>query len=117
MSTTPKGIKTVLHPVSDLGKAKSVYTALLGAEPQADSEYYVGYDVAGVHVGLVPGGGPQGLQSPVAYWEVDDIDAKVAELVEAGGVVRDAVSEVGPGRRVATVTDADGNVVGLLQDS
>lgn len=117
MSTTPKGIKTVLHPVTDLGKAKSVYTALLGGEPQTDSEYYVGYDVAGVHIGLVPGGGPQGLPAPVAYWEVDDIEAKVAELVDAGGVVRDAVSEVGPGRRVATVTDADGNVVGLLQDS
>ncbi|NUR50338.1 MAG: glyoxalase, partial [Hamadaea sp.] len=27
---TTKGIKTVLHPVSDLGKAKEMYAALLG---------------------------------------------------------------------------------------
>ena len=29
------GIKTVLHPVSDLATAKAVYTALLGVPPSA----------------------------------------------------------------------------------
>jgi catechol 2,3-dioxygenase-like lactoylglutathione lyase family enzyme len=58
MTTTPtEGITTVLHPVSDLEKAKAVYTALLGQAPQHDASYYVGYDVAGQHIGLVPGGG------------------------------------------------------------
>ena len=116
-TTTTTGIKTVLHPVADLAKAKDVYVALLGIQPQADSEYYVGFDIGGQHIGLVPGGGPQGLTSPVAYWEVPDIEAKLAEVTAAGAVVKDAVQEVGGGRRVATVTDADGNVLGLLQDS
>jgi predicted enzyme related to lactoylglutathione lyase len=111
------GIKTVLHPVSDIAKAKPVYTALLGAEPTADSPYYVGYDVAGEHVGLVPDGGQQGMTSPVAYWEVPDIEAKLAEVTAAGATVKDPVREVGNGRRVATVTDVDGNVLGLLQDA
>jgi extradiol dioxygenase family protein len=71
-----EGIKIVLHPVSDLEKAKAVYTALLGIEPQADATYYVGYDIAGQHIGLVPGGGPQGMTSPVAYWGVADIEEK-----------------------------------------
>jgi hypothetical protein len=31
-----QGIKIVLHPVSDLAKAKGVYAALLGVPPQAD---------------------------------------------------------------------------------
>jgi predicted enzyme related to lactoylglutathione lyase len=115
--TKTKGIKTILHPVADLTAAKPLYVALLGAEPSADSEWYVGFDVGGVHVGLLPGGGPQQLTSPVAYWEVDDIDAKLTEVTAAGATVKDAVSEVGGGRRVATFTDADGNVVGLLQDS
>jgi predicted enzyme related to lactoylglutathione lyase len=110
------GIKTVLHPVSDLAKAKAVYTALLGISPQADSTYYVGYDTAGQHIGLVPGGGPQGMTSPVAYWHVHDIEAKLAELTAAGATLKDPVREVGPGRVVATVTDPDGNVLGLLQD-
>ena len=116
MATTTKGIKTVLHPVTDLPKAKAVYTALLGVEPVADGEYYVGYETGGAHVGLVPNGGPQGMTSPVAYWEVDDIEAKLAEVTEAGGTVKDAPNNVGGGRIVATFTDPDGNVVGLLQD-
>ncbi|HEY7175295.1 MAG TPA: VOC family protein [Micromonosporaceae bacterium] len=111
-----EGIKTVLHPVSDLAKAKPVYTALLGAPPAHDADYYVGYEAAGQHIGLVPGGGPQGMTSPVAYWHVPDIDAKLAEVTAAGATIKDAVRDVGGGRLVATVADPDGNVLGLLQD-
>jgi predicted enzyme related to lactoylglutathione lyase len=110
------GIKTILHPVSDLEASKAVYTALLGISPQADSSYYVGYEAGGQHVGLVPGGGPQGMTSPVAYWEVPDIEAKLAEVTAAGATVKDPTRDVGGGRLVATVTDPDGNVLGLLQD-
>ena len=109
-----QGIKTVLHPVTDLEKSKAVYTALLGSEPTADSSYYVGFDAAGQHIGLVPGGG--GMASPVAYWHVPDIEAKLAELTAAGAVVKEPAHEVGAGRLVATVADPDGNVLGLLQD-
>jgi AraC-like DNA-binding protein/predicted enzyme related to lactoylglutathione lyase len=110
-----QGIKTVLHPVTDLAAAKAVYTALLGTGPQHDAEYYVGYDVAGQHIGLVPNGG-QGMTSPVAYWHVADIEAKLAEVTAAGAKVNEPARDVGGGRLVATVTDPDGNVLGLLQD-
>jgi predicted enzyme related to lactoylglutathione lyase len=110
------GIKTVLHPVSDLAAAKALYTALLGLPPQADSDYYVGFDVGGQHIGLLPGGGPQGMTAPVTYWEVPDIEAKLAEVTAAGATLKEPVRDVGGGRRVATVTDLDGNVLGLLQD-
>jgi predicted enzyme related to lactoylglutathione lyase len=113
---TTQGIKTMLHPVADLATAKTVYTALLGFPPQTDSDYYVGYDADRQHVGLVPGGGPQGMTSPVAYWEVADIDAKLSELTAAGATVKEPAHDVGGGRQVATVTDPDGNVLGLLQD-
>ena len=114
---TTEGIRTILHPVTDLAAAKPLYAALLGVEPTAESPYYVGFDVAGQHVGLIPGGGPGGLKGPLAYWHVGDIDAKLAELAAAGGTVSEPVREVGPGRRVAAVTDLDGNTLGLLQDS
>lgn len=114
--SSSQGIKTVLHPVSDLAKAKAVYAALLGTAPQTDSSYYVGFEVGGQHVGLVPDGGPQGMTSPVAYWHVPDIEAKVAALTAAGATVKEAPHDVGAGRLVATVTDPDGNVLGLIQD-
>jgi predicted enzyme related to lactoylglutathione lyase len=114
--TSTQGIKIVLHPVTDLAAAKAVYSALLGMEPQADAPYYVGYEAGGQHIGLVPGGGPQAMSSPVTFWEVADIAAKLAEVTAAGATVKEAPHEVGGGRLVATFTDADGNVLGLLQD-
>ena len=114
--SSTQGIKTVLHPVSDLEKAKTVYAAVLGVPPQTDTPYYVGFDVAGQHIGLVPNGAQQGMASPVDYWHVPDINAKLAEVTAAGGKVKDAPRDVGFGRVVATFTDPDGNVLGLLED-
>jgi predicted enzyme related to lactoylglutathione lyase len=114
--SSTQGIQTVLHPVSDLGAAKAVYSALLGMPPTTDGSYYVGYEAAGQQIGLVPGGGSQGMTSPVAYWHVADIEAKLAEVTAAGATVKEPARDVGGGRLVATVTDPDGNVLGLLQD-
>ncbi|MFF0790895.1 VOC family protein [Streptomyces spiralis] len=117
MTSSPtQGIRTVLHPVSDPAKAKEVYAALLGVQPQADAPYYVGFEAAGQHIGLVPGGGAQGMTSPVTYWHVPDIEAKLAEVTAAGATVKEPAHDVGGGRLVATFTDLDGNVLGLLQD-
>ncbi len=116
MSTQTQGIKTVLHPVSDLAAAKATYAALLGVEPQTDGDYYVGFEAEGQQIGLVPGGGPQAMTSPVAYWHVPDIEAKLSEVTAAGATLKEAAHDVGGGRLVATVTDPDGNVLGLLQD-
>ncbi len=63
---------------------------------ETDSSYYIGFEAAGQHIGLVHGGGSQGTTSPVAYWHVPDLEAKLAE--------------------VATVADPVGNVLGVLQD-
>ncbi len=114
MSST-KGIKTVLYPVSDLAKAKELFATLIGAQPQTDESFYVGFDAEGQHIGLLPGGGPQNLASPLPHWHVADIEAKLAELTEAGATVKDPAKDVGGGRLVATVTDPDGNVIGLIQ--
>jgi predicted enzyme related to lactoylglutathione lyase len=115
-ASSTEGIKSVLHPVSDLPAAKAVYTALLGVPPETDESYYVGFEAGGQHIGLVPSGGPQAMTSPVSYWHVPDIEAKLAEVTAAGATLKDPVRDVGGGRLVATVADADGNVLGLLQD-
>ncbi len=114
--STTQGLKTVLHPVTDLERAKAVYTALLGMEPTADSAYYVGYEAEGQQIGLVPNAAAQGMTSPVAHWHVSDIEAKLAEVTAAGATVKQAPREVGGGRLVATFADPDGNILGLIQD-
>lgn len=115
-NSSTQGAKTLLHPVTDLAKSKAVYAALLGVEPSADSPYYVGFEAQGQHIGLVPGGGPQGMTSPVAYWHVADIEAKLAEVTAEGASVKEPAHDVGGGRLVASFADPDGNILGLIQD-
>ncbi|MFE7167863.1 VOC family protein [Streptomyces sp. NPDC057616] len=110
------GLKTVIYPVKDLAKAKALFSALLEVEPYADEPYYVGFKDAGQDVGLDPNGHAKGMTGPVPYWHVSDIRARLAALVDAGAELMQDVQDVGGGRLIAFVKDADGNLVGLLQD-
>jgi predicted enzyme related to lactoylglutathione lyase len=108
-------MQTLLFPVRDLAAAKSIFGALLGVEPMADADYYVGYQTDDLHVGLVPGGFDQGMTGPLCNWHVPDIEASIQELVAAGATVRQDPRDVGGGRLVAVLTDPDGNPIGLIQ--
>jgi predicted enzyme related to lactoylglutathione lyase len=110
-----EGVQTIIYPVKDLDKAKALFTALFGHPPESDTPYYVGWNVAGQDVGLDPNGHAQGLSGPVPYWHVDDIARSIQALVAAGGEVLQDAKDVGGGKLIAWVKDADGDVIGLLQ--
>ncbi|MGC9539102.1 VOC family protein [Streptomyces sp. UG1] len=110
------GVSTIIYPVKDLDRAKALFGALLGTEPYADEPYYVGYKDAGQDVGLDPNGHAKGMTGPVPYWHVADIRATRAALLQAGAESLQDVHDVGGGRLIASVKDADGNLLGLLQD-
>ena len=107
------GMRTVVYPVSDLAGATRLFRALLDRAPTTEQPYYVGFDVAGQEVGLDPNGDP--AEGPVGYWHVDDVHASLERLLAAGARAGRPVRDVGGGRLIATVADADGNVLGLLQ--
>jgi predicted enzyme related to lactoylglutathione lyase len=111
------GLKIVVVPVKDLDAGKAFYGALLGVEPMQDAPFYVGYETAGIHLGLNPHGFDQGMTGPTYYWKVADLAEVSGALVAAGGSVLQQPTEVGGGRTISTVADADGNVIGLAQDS
>src|SRR4051794_77837 len=115
-TTMSTGVKTILYPTRDLAASKRIFAALLGVQPTADAPYYVGFDAGGQHIGLVPGGHDNGMTGPVPFWHVDDIESASKEIQATGGTVREAIHDVGGGRRVATLLDGDGNAIGLLQD-
>jgi predicted enzyme related to lactoylglutathione lyase len=48
---------------------------------------------------------------------VDDIEATVKAVLDAGGTMQQEINDVGNGRRVAAVIDAEGNVLGFIQDA
>ena len=109
------GMRTVIYPVKDLAQAKVLYTNLLGVAPSMDEPYYVGFRVGDQDVGLDPQGHSQGMTGPVGYRDVDDIQASLKSLLDAGAEVQRAVSDVGGGKLIASVKDADGNIIGLIQ--
>ena len=111
------GIRTIIYPVKDLAKAKTLYSELLGVEPYADEAYYVGFRVGDQELGLDPHGHSQGMTGPVGYCNVDDIRSTLKALLDAGAEAQQEVKDVGGGRLIASVKDADGNVTGLIQSA
>lgn len=104
--------QTVLLPTNDLAASRDLYIKLLGTQPSADSDYYVGFDVDGQHIGLVPG-----AQAVVPHLHVADMEAATQLITDAGGTVVDAPKAVGGTRRVAVVRDASGAQFGLIHDA
>jgi predicted enzyme related to lactoylglutathione lyase len=109
-----QGIGLFVYPVNDLAGARTLYSKLLG-EPYVDEAYYVGFRVGDQEIGLDPNGHKKGMTGPVGYWYVGDIRNSLKLLLAAGAQAQQEVTDVGGGKLVATVKDASGNVVGLVQ--
>ena len=110
-----QGIRTVIYPVKDLAQAKTLYSKLLGVEPYGDEAYYVGFRVGDQEIGLDPNGHKQGMTGPIDYWQVNDIKKSLQLSLAAGAQVQQEVKDVGGGKLIAWVKDADGNITGLVQ--
>jgi predicted enzyme related to lactoylglutathione lyase len=103
------------YPVKDIARAKALYSKLLGVQPYVDEPYYVGFRVGDQEIGLDPHGHTQGMTAPVGYWQVDDVRKGMKLLLNAGAQAQQDVRNVGGGKLIASVRDADGNVTGLIQ--
>ncbi|MFN8471094.1 MAG: VOC family protein [Anaerolineae bacterium] len=109
------GMRTIIYPVRDLETAKATYGQLLGVAPSMDSPYYVQFNVGDQDIGLDPNGYSQGMTGPVGYWHVADIQETLQRLLAVGAEVQQGVRDVGGGKLIAVVRDADGNTIGLIQ--
>lgn len=110
-----QGMQLIVYPVRDLARAKALYREVLGIEPYADQPYYVGFRVGDQEIGLDPSGHAKGQAGPIGYVEVDDIQGRLRSLVEAGARERQGVTDVGGGKVICWLQDADGNLIGLQQ--
>ncbi len=110
-----QGIKLLVYPVKDIAQATTLYRQLLGVAPYVEAAYYVGFKVGDQELGLDPNGHNQGMTGPLAYYQVSDIKESLQLLVDAGAQVQQEVKDVGGGKLIASVKDADGNLTGLMQ--
>lgn len=110
-----RGLRTTVYHVRDLARSKAWYADLLGYGPYFDEPFYVGFDVGGYELGLLPAV-PDELPGAVTYWGVEDIEAVVAALIDRGANAVDPVTDVGEGIRLATVRDPMGNLLGVIEN-
>lgn len=106
------GLRTVIYAAPDLDDAKAWWTELLGYGPYFDQPFYVGFEVAGYELGLLPDGDP--ASSPWTYWGVDDCQAAVDSAVALGATVEEAPDERGEGIITSSVRTPDGSIVGFI---
>ena len=112
------GLRTAVYQVKDLAKAKAWYATLLSAQPYFDQPFYVGFNVGGYELGLVPeeAAGPKRAAAGIAYWGVPDARGAYQRLLEMGAVPQEPVQDVGDGVWIGAVHDPFGNVLGVIQN-
>ena len=114
MAIELQGLRTVIYPVADLDVAKLWWTTLLGREPYFDQPFYVGFDVAGYELGLLPEASP--ADGALTYWGVDSVQEAMDAAIAVGAVEHTAASDVGDGIVTGSVLTATGNVVGFIHN-
>lgn len=112
MALALEGLRTVVHPAPDLDAAKRWWSELLGIEPYFDQPFYVGFEVAGYELGLLPDADP--ADGALVYWGVDDVSAAVAEALASGATEHTPIADVGEGIVTATVRTPTGSILGLI---
>lgn len=116
MTTSMLGLRTTIYKVGDLAAAKAWYAKAFRTQPYFDEPFYVGFNIGGYELGLLPDATPPAEKSDnvLTYWGVDDIEREVARLIELGAQPHTAPTNVGGEIVVASVRDPWGNVVGLI---
>jgi predicted enzyme related to lactoylglutathione lyase len=109
------GLRTVGYPAPDLPRAKAWYEQVLGQKPYFDEPFYVGFNVGGFELGLIPDGVPS-VDGPQSLWGVADAQAELTRLTALGATVLQPVTDVGGGIRVAAVRDPFGNRFGIIEN-
>ena len=114
-----KALMTATYPTTDLARAKAWYAEVFGVQPYFDEPFYVGFNICGYELGLMPAEPPMhvpGTQGVAAFWGVDDAAAAHARLLSLGAKELAPVQDVGGGIKVSTVTDPDGNLLGVIEN-
>lgn len=110
------GLRTVIYVVPDLDKAKAWYAQAFGTKPYFDEPFYVGFNIGGYELGLIPEAGEAKNrgENVMTYWGVDDVQQAFDRLIGLGASSCEEPHNVGGELVVGAVKDPWGNVVGLI---
>ena len=110
------GLRTTVNKVADLAKAKDWCSEVFQVAPYFDEPFYVGFNVAGYELGLMPDDMPAAdkTDNVLSYWGVADIATEFARLKSLGSTAESDPVNVGGDIMVAELKDPWGNAIGLI---
>lgn len=110
------GLRTTIYMVADLEKAKAWYSKAFETVPYFDETFYVGFNIAGYELGLMPEATPISIKSEnvLSYWGVENIQQEYDRLLAIGAIAHEAPNNVGGPIMVATLKDPWNNIIGLI---
>ena len=109
------GLRTTIYKVSDLKEATKWYSEVFGVQPYFNEPFYVGFNIAGYELGLLPEAESKPKTDNVmSYWGVDDIHKTYADVLQKGAQSHEEPTNVGSELIVASVVDPWNNVVGFI---
>ena len=110
------GLRTAIYKVGDINKAKEWYSKAFRTSPYFDEPFYVGFNIRGYELGLMPEENPttDKAESVHTLWGVEKIQEVYSHMIELGATENEKPYNVGGELMVATVKDPWGNVVCLI---
>ena len=111
-------------PVSDVARARKFYEGTIGLVPKQEYAGGVIYDCGGTQVFMYPTPNAGTSRASQAFWQVEDVEAEVAELKARGvkfeeydmpGVTMKNSIATGGGAKTARFKDTEGNIMAISQ--
>jgi predicted enzyme related to lactoylglutathione lyase len=111
-------------PVSNVWRARKFYEDIVGLQPREEYAGGVIYECGGTEVFMYPTPNAGTSKASQAYWQVDDVEAEVAELKARGvkfeeydmpGVAMKNSIATGGGAKTAWFKDTEGNILAVSQ--
>lgn len=110
------GLRTTCYVVSDLTKATEWYSKAFGTNPYFNEPFYVGFNIQGYELGLLPVEKLRDKEpdNALSYWGVEDINKRYQHLLNLGATKHQEPNNVGGELMVASVYDPWNNIVGII---
>ena len=110
------GLRTTIYKADNLSKAKEWYTKAFSTEPYFDEPFYIGFNIKGYELGLLPEENEtnQKADNVMSYWGIEDINKAFSHLIELGATEHEKPNNVGGKIMVASVKDPWQNVIGII---
>jgi len=104
----------VVYPVTDIARSRAFYEQSLGLKvAETFGPAWIEYQVGAATFAITNNFGFSGPSTTVAF-EVDDLDAQVASLKDAGVPIHGDINDF-PSCRMVLITDPDGSTLCIHQ--